>query len=292
MDLRKYELFVNVAETGNFTASAESLGYTQSGVSHIIKGLEAETGFPLFVRTRRGVLLTNNGKRLIPLIRQLLSDNSRLEQTIGALNGLDTGSITIGTYSSISINWLPKIIFAFRKDFPGIDIHMKEGGIEEIELWIENSNVDFGFCSRRDTQTFDWIHLQDDPLMAILPKDFPVTDSRNYPISAFHDQPFIISAMGIDHDIHLALTKANVMPCVRFSSTDDHAIISMVANHLGISILPNLIVQEMISRITVLPLEPYSFRSLGIGIKSLKDVSPASKKFIQYATRIVCRKEI
>ena len=287
MDLKKYELFADVAETGNFTASAERLGYTQSGVSHIMKGLEAEIGLPLFVRTRRGVVLTGNGKSIVPLIRQLLSDHYRLEQTIDALKGLDTGSISIGTYSSISINWLPKIIYEFQKAFPGIVLNMKEGGIDEIEAWIENSIVDFGFCSRRDTQEFDWIHLKEDPLMAVLPKDFPVPDSGKYPISAFHNQSFIISAMGIDHDIHLALTKANVSPYVRFSSTDDHAIISMVANHLGISILPNLILQEMSSRITALPLEPYSFRSLGIGIKSLKNASPASKKFIQYAKRIV-----
>lgn len=287
MDLKKYELFADIVETGNFTISGARLGYTQSGVSHIMKGLEAEFGFPLFVRTRRGVSLTDNGERIVPLIRQLLSDNSRLEQTINALNGLDTGSITIGTYSSISINWLPKIIYEFQKDFPSIDIHMKEGGIDEIESWIENSTVDFGFCSQRASQEFDWIPLQNDPLMAILPKSFPVPDSGAYPISAFHNQPFIISAAGIDHDIHLALTKANVNPYIRFSSTDDHAIISMVANHLGISILPNLIIQERVSQITALPLEPYSFRALGIGIKSLDQVSPASRKFIQYAKRIV-----
>lgn len=287
MDLKKYELFADVAQTGNFTASGDKLGYTQSGVSHIIKGLENEFGFPLFIRTRRGVSLTDNAKKIIPLIRELLSENSRLEQTIDALNGLNTGSITIGTYSSISINWLPKILYEFQKDFPGIDIHMKEGGIDDIEAWIEGNTVDFGFCSQRNSQAFDWIPLHDDPLMAILPKDFPVPQSGAYAISAFQNQPFIISAVGIDYDIHLALTKANVTPYIRFSSTDDHAIISMVANHLGISILPNLIIQEWETLITALPLEPYSFRSLGIGIKSLDHISPASKKFIEYTKKLI-----
>ncbi|UZQ50312.1 LysR family transcriptional regulator [Clostridium kluyveri] len=287
MDLKKYELLADVAESGNFTASGNKLGYTQSGVSHIIKGLEGEIGFPLFIRTRRGVLLTDNGERIIPLIRQLLSENSRLEQTINALKGVNIGSITIGTYSSISINWLPKIIYEFQKKFPCIDIHMKEGGIDEIEFWIENNTVDFGFCSQRNSQKFDWIPLQDDPLMAILPKDFPVPEDGAYAISNLHNQPFIISALGIDYDIHLALTKAGVTPNIRFSSTDDHAIISMVANHLGISILPNLIIQGWSNQVITLPLKPYSSRSLGIGIKSLEHISPASKKFIKYAKRIV-----
>ncbi|QAA34533.1 LysR family transcriptional regulator [Clostridium manihotivorum] len=289
MDLKKYELFADVAETGSFTISGDKLGYTQSGVSHIIKSLETELGFSLFIRTRKGVSLTDNGKRIEPLIRQLLSDNSRLEQTINGINGLVTGSITIGTYSSIAISWLPKIIYEFQKDFPNIDIHMKEGGIDEIESWIENSTVDFGFCSQRDSQSFDWVSLQVDPLMAILPKDSPIPSSGAYSISAFQNQPFIISAQGIDSDIHLALTKAKVTPYIRFSSTDDYAIISMVANHLGISILPKLIIQEWSNQVTSLPLEPYSFRSLGIGIKSLKQVSPASKKFIEYSKKIISK---
>ncbi|MBV4418441.1 LysR family transcriptional regulator [Clostridium tyrobutyricum] len=287
MDLKKYELLADIAETGNFTTSGDKLGYTQSGVSHIIKGLEREMGFPLFVRTRRGVLLTDNGKRIVPLIRQLLLENSRLEQTINELNGLNTGSITIGTYASISINWLPKIIYEFQNNFPYIDIHMKEGGIDEIESWIEDSTVDFGLCSHRPSQKFDWIPLHDDPLMAILPKDFPIPESGTYETSNFQNQPFIISEVGIDYDVRLALTKEDVNPYIRFSSTDDHAIISMVANHLGISILPSLIIQEWSNQVTTLPLEPYQHRNLGIGIKALNHISPASKKFIQYTEDVV-----
>lgn len=287
MDLKKYELLVNISETGNFTTSGTKLGYTQSGVSHIIRGLEKEMGFPLFSRTRRGVLLTDNASKIIPLIRQLLFENSRLEQTISALKGIDMGSITIGTYSSISINWLPKIIYEFQKDFPCIDIHMKEGGIDEIEFWIENNAVDFGFCSERPSQKFDWIPLHEDPLMVILPKDVPIPKSGIYPISELNNEPFIISAAGIDYDIHLALTKANITPKIRFSSTDDHAIISMVANHLGISILPKLIIHEWSNLVNALTLRPYSFRNLGIGIKSLEHISPASKKFIKYTQRIL-----
>ncbi|AKN30282.1 LysR family transcriptional regulator [Clostridium carboxidivorans P7] len=287
MDLKKYELFSDVADSGNFTISGNKLGYTQSGVSHIIKGLENEFGFSLFVRTRRGVSLTDNGKTILPLIRQLLANNSHLEQTINAINGLVTGSITIGTYSSIAINWLPKIIYEFQKDFPSININIREGGIDEIESWIENSTVDFGFCSERNSQEFDWIPLKDDPLMAILPKDFSIPEKGVYEISDFQNQPFIIHGLGIDYDIHLALRKAKVTPCIHFSSTDDHTIISMVANHLGISILPNLIVKDWSALITALPLKPYTFRSLGIGVKSLKYLSPAAKKFIEYTKELL-----
>ena len=53
MDIKKYELFVDVAETGSFTKSAERIGYTQSGVSHVLKSLESEIGFNLFIRSKK-----------------------------------------------------------------------------------------------------------------------------------------------------------------------------------------------------------------------------------------------
>ncbi|HNW87507.1 MAG TPA: LysR family transcriptional regulator [Candidatus Limiplasma sp.] len=291
MDLKKYEVFVGVAETGNLTETGRRLGYTQSGVSHIIAGLEAEMGLPLIVRGRRGVGLTENGARIADAMRHLLADNERLEQTISAIRGVTTGSLVIGTYASISINWLPEILYRFRQDYPGISIHMKEGGIEEIEGWIENSIADFGFLSRRSSQSFDWIPLEEDPLLAILPKDTPCPPGGKFPIAGFEGQPFVMSAAGIDHDVHMALTNAGIHPAVRYSSADDHAIVSMVAHRLGISMLPRLIVQDQLDHITALPVEPYASRRLGIGIRNLSRLSPAAKELIEYTKRILFKNQ-
>ena len=73
MDIKKFRLFVDIAETKNFTRSGERMGYTQSGVSHILKSLETDMGFPLFIRNRQGVRLTQNAEVVLPLVRSLLS---------------------------------------------------------------------------------------------------------------------------------------------------------------------------------------------------------------------------
>ena len=73
MDINKYRLFADVAETNNFTKTGDRMGYTQPGVSHILKTLEEEVGFTLFVRTRKGVSLTANAQLILPYIRNLLS---------------------------------------------------------------------------------------------------------------------------------------------------------------------------------------------------------------------------
>ena len=115
MDIKKLELFADVAETLNFTRSGDRMGYTQSSVSHILKFLETEIGFPLFVRTKQGVHLTRNAELLLPLVHTLLS-----------------GSLVIASFASISIHWLPQIIRRFREMYPGITISLMEGGTDEI----------------------------------------------------------------------------------------------------------------------------------------------------------------
>ena len=72
MEAVKCEAFLAAAELGSLTATAELLGYTQSGVTRMIGTLEEELGFPLFLRSKKGVQLTENGKLMLPLLREVV----------------------------------------------------------------------------------------------------------------------------------------------------------------------------------------------------------------------------
>lgn len=281
MDIKKFKLFLDVAETNNFTKSGDRLGYTQSGVSHILKSLEEEVGFPLFIRSKHGVTLTKSAKQILPTVRSLLSMYDSLEQNINEIHGVEIGSITIATFQSISISWLPSIIHRFQKTYPGINIKLMEGGTDDIVNWVENDIADFGFLSKQRLRSLDWISLYEDPLMAIVPIDYPTNKNDDaISINEFQGQSFIMTAMGTDYDVHSALSEASVIPDVRFTSKDDHAIISMVSNHLGYSILPRLSLNGVESQVKVLPLSPNCSRNLGIAVKSKETMSPAAAKFI------------
>ncbi|MBE6828662.1 MAG: LysR family transcriptional regulator [Ruminococcaceae bacterium] len=283
MVISKYKLFEDVAETRSFTKSAERLGYSQSGVSHILKGLEAELGFPLFVRSKRGVTPTHNAELLLPLIRTVLSETEKLEQTIHAIQGLEAGRLTIATYASISVHWLPPLLHQFKERYPHIDIILKEGGADDILQWIQENIVDLGFLSLPRPCGLDWIPLASDPLMAVLPKDYPLASRDAFPMEEFEGKSFIISAVGTDYDIHHALETCKVHPDMKYSSMDDRAIISMVIHHLGISILSELILTDYTERITALPLKPFFCRELGIAMRSYAELPPAARKFADFA---------
>ena len=129
--------------------------------------------------------------------------------------------------------------------------------------------------------------MAEDPLLAIMPKDSELPESGAVNIEFFQDKPFIMTSMGTDYDVHKALTTSNVTPNAIFSSKDDHAIISMVSNSLGVSILPGLVVKGFEDMVSCYAINPYYSRTLGIALKSREALSPAAKKFIKLATTII-----
>ena len=100
MDLNRYKIFLSVADSGSFTAAAAAWNYTPSGVVHLINALEQEFGFPLFVRTRRGVHLTTDGEQLVAPLRDLVQCDDRLRQVCSKIQGVLTGKVRIGSYYS------------------------------------------------------------------------------------------------------------------------------------------------------------------------------------------------
>lgn len=112
MDISKLALLCDIADTKNLTASAERMGYTQSGVSHAISKLETELGISMLKRTKRGVELTSDGEMLMPYIRLVISHYNRMDEIVDSILGLQRGSICIGTYCSVASQWLPPIILA------------------------------------------------------------------------------------------------------------------------------------------------------------------------------------
>lgn len=118
MSIKKYETFLKTVDLGSFTKASEVLGYTQSAISHIITGLEDELGVKLLTRGRSGVRLTEEGRSLLPSIRAVCRDNQEVLRQVSELHGLEVGSVRIGTFLSVSVHILPRLIASFSKNTP------------------------------------------------------------------------------------------------------------------------------------------------------------------------------
>lgn len=287
MNIKKYEAFVRAVELGSLSKASEELGYTQSGISHMMQSLEDEIGFPLMVRTSSGILPNAEGQELLPIIRQLLNTNECLEQYIAKIKGADTGRIRIASFSSVAIYWLPSIISAFQKNYPNVEIQMIEGGADTIETMMENREADLCLYTGGEGRDFDWIPLCRDQLLALLPPGHPLTEGEVIPIEAFESEQFIMPLAGYDYEVHHILDQLSHYPNIRFSACNDYAIISMVTQGLGVSILPELLLRNYRNDAVAMPMSPAQYRILGMGVPQIRTASPVTRNFMEYVQTYV-----
>lgn len=281
-NIQKYLSFVKTVELGSFSKAAEALNYSQSGISRMIADLEKEWNIVLLERDRNGVRLTSDGLRLLPFAQNLCVEYDRLQDEVDELNGIQSGLIRIGTFSSVATHWLPKIIKEFQKDYPNLEYEMLLGDYTEIEDWIATGRVDCGFLRLPTNPNFDTIELAQDELMAIIPVDHPFAQADVFPVDELGKEPFMLLEKGGKAEISAIFQKNHISPDVKFTTWDDYAIMSMVEQGLGISILPNLILKRIPYNILAKPLSVPAHRTIGIAMKSRRTLSAATRKFMEY----------
>ena len=286
MDAAKCEIFLRALDRGSLSRAAEELGYTPSGISRSIAALEDELGFSLLVRSRAGVVPTENGQRMIPLFRQFLYWNEQCQQVSAEIRGIDKGTITIGANYSLSYHWLPGILARFEEEHPNIHVQILEGCGRDLHNFLEERRVDF-CISAYQKGPWDWLPLQDDELAAWLPADHPLAGLEAFPLTAFNDQPFILTLPGRNTDTEQLLVRNGLKPHIKYTTVDSFAAYSMVQAGLGLSINNVLMAKSWNGRVKILPLDPPQILHLGILVPNLRDASPAARKCIECVRQIV-----
>ena len=276
-----------VVEQGSLTKAAKLLGCTQSAVSHCLDNLEAELGFPILLRGRGSIYLTTEGEQILPAVRNLLSSAEQLNQTASSIRGLDAGIVRIGTFTSVAVHWLPGVLRAFQADYPNVEISLLNGDYHDVEQWILGGNIDIGFVNVPCALGCECIPLARDRMLAVLPKDSRYASYLRFPLTECENMPFISLLESSDHDARRALDAAGVKPNVRFYTKDDYAIMAMVEQGLGMSLMPELLLKDYKERLLTLPLVPDYSRTIGMAIAAGEKAGPATRKFADYVLRFV-----
>ncbi len=281
-NIQKYMAFIKTVEYGSFTKAAQMLNYSQSGISRMINDLEKEWNVSLLERSRTGVKLTSDGLKLFPFAQNVCNEYNLLQSQVDELNGLQSGLIRIGTFSSVATHWLPNIIKEFQKDYPNIDYELLLGDYTEIEEWISEGRVDCGFLRLPTMPDFQTIFLEQDQLLVVLPENHPLAGCDKFPVQALCDYPFMLLEKGAKAEISEIFERSNISPKIHFTTWDDYAIMSMVESGLGISILPKLILQRIPYKIITKELDIPAYRRIGLALRDKNKAPLAVKKFIEY----------
>lgn len=190
MDIEKLKALKTAVEIGSITQAAEHMGYSQPGLTGMLKRLEQEIGYPLLRRGSGGVRLTDEGRALMPYIERILRESDTFEHAVRALRPAQQDELRIGSYTSISKNWLPQVIRGFSRKYPG------------------------------------------------------------------------------------------VRPCISTIATQDSAVIKMVEQGMGCSILSELVLRGATDHVTLAPIDPPAYREIGAAVARGRKPSPVIRAFL------------
>ncbi|EKD61676.1 MAG: Nac protein [uncultured bacterium] len=160
MDLRDFQYFVAIAETGSFSKAAMAHNIAQSALSRRIRDLELELGVTLFYRNGRGVIVTEIGETFLTRARRVLADVAQIRVEIGATNTTLHGVVTLGVPPSVGLVLLSPLLSQIRTDYPGIQMRVLEGFSGHVAEWLASGRVDLAVLYKLRAGTFpDAEHL-------------------------------------------------------------------------------------------------------------------------------------
>ncbi|MER2106809.1 MAG: LysR family transcriptional regulator [Solibacillus sp.] len=283
--MKGYEAFIKILELGSFTKAAEALGFTQSAISQMIIQLEAELGTTLLVRSRKGVALTADGEELLPYIKNIYHAEMELAKKKAEMNGMYSGLIRIGTFSSVSSHFLPPLMKAFKARYLDVQFELHQSDYTTIHKWILDGTVDFGFTHGDASAHLITTPLFNDELRVVLPIAHPLASHTTISIKEVVDEPLILVHEGEINDALKLFALHDLQPTPEYTVHDDYTIMAMIEQGLGYAIMPELVLKGCYYDLAIKPLAPQHSRTIHLAYKN-KDVLPrASRAFIEFILR-------
>lgn len=257
MDILHLNYFVEVARQKSFTKASRALLVSQPSISKVIKTLENELGVTLFIRRGREIALTDVGEAVFKRAQIVVSEFNDLSNEIHDVVNIQYGEITVGLPPMIGANFFPKIIRKFKKRYPKVTLKLIEVGSKQIELDVKNGSLDIGVValplSEQDIQRYSFIN---ESLLAVLPAAHILSGRKSLLLADLKEEEFILYSndFSLNDLIYEQCQNQKFTPKVICQSSHWDFIAEMVAEGLGIALLPETICKDLDGRVVSIPL--------------------------------------
>ncbi|CAH0317149.1 LysR family transcriptional regulator [Pseudomonas mediterranea] len=287
MTLTQLEIFSLVAELRGFTAAATRLGISQSAVSHAIKSLEQELGVELLRRHQSVVELSDIGQQLLLRARAMLGLANTLRQEAADARGMRRGTLRIGSFGpTSSMKLLPTILRRYRALHPGIEVHIDEGPDRQVIQWLDERRIDVGFVVLPE-ERFDTFSLMADQMVALLPTAHPLAARTSLSLRDLCDDPFVLTEAGSAELVTRLFNAARLTPNVRYRCSQLLSTLNTVSRGEAVTVVSEGSLPEGDHPgFVVRPLSPPVPREIGLAVLDSRQISPATRAFIELAVSI------
>jgi len=195
LELRHLRYFVAVAEELHFGRAALRLHIAQPPLSQQIRKLEEMLGHSLFLRTSREVRLTAAGEELLDRARHTLKKVGADLSAVRKVGRGEAGALTVGFVGSAMLTALPRLLGRYRRQFPQVDLQLRELYTAGLVDALLNGTVDVGFM--RDAGAIEGLRvevLMAEPFVAVLPRKHPLAEQKTVMVKSLQHEPFVLFA--------------------------------------------------------------------------------------------------
>src|SRR6188508_1045392 len=234
MQLAQIQGFLEVARLGNVSHAAEQMGITQPALTARLQGLETELGQPLFVRTRRGVRLTDAGHAFLPYAEQAVAALATGIDQVAEVSAGVGGELALAVAPQVSTYVLPPLLVRYAQAHPHVRLVVRTAHSEEIVDLVLRREVHAGLGRRVRSAALVYTPIYDDELVLV---SAPTQDAEQASLS---DAPLILFDRASSYyELTTALMReAGVKPRGMIELDNIEAAKRMVAGGLGVALLP------------------------------------------------------
>lgn len=291
MELRQLRYFIEVAEREHISEAAVHLHVAQSAVSRQIANLEEELGIELFERVGRNVKLTPIGKIFLAHSISALQAIDYAKKQIDEYLDPKKGTIKIGFPTSLASHLLPTVISAFKKEYPDVAFHLRQGSYNYLIDAVKNRELNLAFLGPLPPKdsAINTAILFTENISALLPSNHPFAKRDKLQLIDLRNEAFVLFPEGyiLNKMVVEACNSVGFEPIVASEGEDMDAIKGLVAAGIGLSLLPESTFYDSTPRFTMkIPIvSPEIRRTVGIITPVNRELSPSEKVFQQFVIR-------
>ena len=287
MEFRHLRYFLVLAEELHFGRAARRLAISQPPLSLNLQQLEASVGARLLTRNSKSVQLTAAGLAFVPAARALLAQAAQAASLAKDVGEGMAGSLTIGFSGTMLFSGLPAILTRFQAGHPRLRLLLKELSSSEQLIELAQDRIDLGFVHTTRVPTeLSQIRVASQPLVACLPAGHALASrpDQDLDLAQLKGQPFAVVSKAVSPDYHeriLALcAESGLDPEIRFELRHWLSVVSLVAQGMGVALVPAALAQSALAGAVFVPLQDQRMRYETQCLWKTSRDSPALSAFV------------
>jgi LysR family transcriptional activator of glutamate synthase operon len=283
MELRQLRYFAAVARREHFTRAAEDLHVAQPALSQQIAQLERELQVRLFDRTSRRVRLTGAGRTLLETVERILADVESVTGEMHEYAGEVRGHVTLGTLQMLGELRLPKLLRRFHARYPLIEVALREGSTDELTAGLRARSLEIAlvhFAEGAAPRGLVSESLFVDELALAVPPGHRLATRRSVRFEELRDEAFVGFKPGtaISRTVAAAAAVHGFAPKVAFESGDALTVRALVAEGLGVTVLPREVAEIAGPEVRIVPfVRPKLTRTIALAHLAQRRPAPAAR---------------